>query len=292
MEHYLSHFSAAAEWNIPFIEAVFGYDAPKTAVTHITVRDHDERFTNNGRKVHSCSLALPPGAVTFRNGKAVASPELLFLELANELSIHRLILLGLQLCSHPAGSHSDAVTTKQKLISFLQKTKGHRGHRKALLAAKYVENGSASIMESLAYMILTLPNNLGGYGLNGAVFSYKFRLNDEERARLSQNRCIVDMYYKHAKVAVEYESFTHHSSPAEQGKDAIRSEILRKHGVKVMHLSTIQLYNKDACRDFARNLSVNINKRIRIQTSKFQQMHTLLRELLPDRIHESHLQTK
>lgn len=292
MEKYLSHFSAAAEWNIPFIEAVSGYDTPGAAANHITVYDHDARFSNNGRKVHSCALTLPPGAVIFKNGKSVASPELLFLELANEFSIHRLILLGLQLCSYPAGSPDEAVTTKKNLVSFLEKTSGHRGHRKALQAVKYVENGSASIMESLTYMILALPNNLGGYGLDGVVFSYRFRLSEEERARLKQNHCIVDMYYKQAKIAVEYESFTHHRRPAEQGKDAIRSEILRKHGIKVMHLSTIQLYNKDAFRDFVRNLSVNINKRIRIQSSRFDEMHALLRELLPDRSRELKLSNK
>ena len=281
-----------AEWDIPQKEAVFGYDISAAAATHITVCDHDERFKNNGRRAHSCVLPLPTGAVVFRNGKSVASPELLFLELANELSIHRLILLGLQLCSYPVGSPSKAITTKQNLVKFLEKTSGHRGHRKAMRAVKYIENGSASIMESLAFMILTLPSNLGGYGLNGAAFGYKFRLSDEERMQLLQNYCIVDMYYKHAKVAVEYDSFTHHSSPAEQGKDAIRAETLRKHGITVMHLSTIQLYNNVACRDFARSLSAKINKRIRMQSSKYDEMNGLLRELLPEKDCESKLQNK
>lgn len=283
MEPYFSHFSAAVEWDIPYKEAVFGYDISKAAVTHITVCNHDVRVSNNGTRAHTCVLPLPPGAVVFRNGKSIASPELMFLELANELSIHRLILLGLQLCSHPPGSPLKAVTTKQNLLKFLEKTSGHRGHRKAMWAVRYVENGSASIMESLAYMILALPYDLGGYGLSGVVFSYKVKLNDEERLRLLQDCYIVDMYYKHARLAVEYDSFTHHSSPAEQGKDAIRSEILKKHGITVMHLSTIQLYNKDACYDFAHNLSMNIKKRIRIRSNRFDEMHSKLRELLPEK---------
>jgi very-short-patch-repair endonuclease len=286
MEQYLSHISAAAEWNIPYIEYVFGYDISKAADAHITVPDHDARISINGKRAHSCALPLPAGAVVYRNGKRVASPELLFLELANELSIHRLILLGLQMCSYPVGSPEKAITTKKDITAFLENTSGHRGHRKALQAIKYVENGSASIMESLAYMILTLPSNLGGYGLQGAVFNHRFRLNDEEISQLSQNSCIVDIYYRRAKVAVEYESYKHHSSPAEQGKDAIRSEILRKHGVEVKHLSTIQLYNKDACRDFARSLSCSIKKRIRIQSVRFEEMHEQLRELLPNKDRE------
>ena len=47
-------------------------------------------------------------------------------------------------------------------------------------------------------------------------------------------------------------------------------------------MSTIQLYNKDACRDFAYNLAARLGKRISIRTEKFDKMHTVLRDLLPD----------
>lgn len=158
---YVSNFTAAKMWDIPYIEAVFGSKTEEKDPVDITVSEQNARFSNNGKKVHSCELALPAGAVVSRNDKMVASPELLFLELASKLSIHRLILLGLQLCSHPPGISSEAITTKQKLNSFLAKTSGHRGHRKAVRAVKYTENGSASIIESIAYMILTLPHSLG-----------------------------------------------------------------------------------------------------------------------------------
>lgn len=282
MKEYLSHFSAAITWDIPYIEAVLGYKVTESVAPHITVTDPNARFRNNGKKVHSCELALPAGAVIIRNGRTVASPELLFLELACKLSIHRLILLGLQLCSHPPGLPSAAITTKQKLNTFLAKIKGHQGHRKAIRAMKYVENGSASIMESLAYMILTLPYALGGYRLNGAVFNYEIKLKDEARIRLGQNRCFLDLYYRQAKLAVEYESFAFHNSPTEQGKDAIRSAILERQGIDVMHLSTIQLYDKDACMDFAGNLAARLGKRMRIRTKRFDEMQALMRALLPD----------
>lgn len=172
MKKYLSHFSAAEMWDIAYIEAVFGTKTEEKDPIDITVSEHNARFSNNGKKVHSCELALPTGAITSRNGKMVASPQLLFLELACELSIHRLILPGLQLCSHPPGIPSGAVTTKQKLNTFLAKTSGHRGHRKAVRTVKYTENGSASVMESIAYMILTLPHSLGGYGLTKEFYAF------------------------------------------------------------------------------------------------------------------------
>lgn len=283
MKEYLSNFSAAIVWDIPYIEAVLGFKIAETDSAHITVSEHGARFRNNGKKVHSCELALPAGAVTTRKGRTVASPELLFLELAYKLSIHRLILLGLQLCSHPPGLPSEAITTKQKLNTFLAKTPGHRGHRKAIRAVKYVENGSASIMESLACMILGLPHTLGGYGLNGAVFNHEIKLKSEVRIRLGQSRCFTDLYYKQAKLVVEYESFAYHNSPSEQGKDMIRSSMLERQGIDVMHLSTIQLYDRDACRDFAYNLAARLGKRMQIRTKRFNEMHTLMRALLPER---------
>lgn len=171
--------------------------------------------------------------------------------------------------------------TKRKLKTFIMKTSGHRGHLKALRAVKYIEDGSASIMESMTYMILTLPHALGGYALDGAVFNHEIKLKDEASKRLGQKRCFTDLYYKPAKLAVEYESFAFHNSPLEQGKDAMRSATLERQGVEVMHLSTIQLYDKDACMDFAFNLASRLGKRIQIRARKFNEMHVLLRALLP-----------
>lgn len=48
-----------------------------------------------------------------------------------------------------------------------------------------------------------------------------------------------------------------------------------------MRLSTIQLYDKDACMDFAFNLASHLRKRLQIRAKKFDDMHMLLRALLP-----------
>jgi very-short-patch-repair endonuclease len=190
-------------------------------------------------------------------------------------------LLGLQLCSYPPGKPSEAITTKQKLETFLAKTSGHRGHEKAMRAVKYIEDGSASVMESMVYMILTLPYTLGGYGLDGAIFNHEIKLKAEAAKRLGLKRCFTDLYYKSVKVAVEYESFVFHNSPSEQGKDIMRSAILDRQGIEVMHLRTIQLYDKEACKDFVFNLASRLGKRIQIRAKKFDEMHALLRTLLP-----------
>lgn len=83
-------------------------------------------------------------------------------------------------------------------------------------------------------------------------------------------------------MAVEYESFAYHNSPSEQGKDMMRSAVLERQGVDVMRMSTIQLYDMDACKDFAYNLAACLRKRMQIRTKRFDEMHALLRGLLPD----------
>ena len=123
MKEYLSHFSSAIHWNIPYIESVIGTEITESDLVDFTVSERCAGSYKKGR-IHLCKLDLPVGAVKKINGQMIASPELLFLQLASKLDIHRLILLGLQLCSYPPGSPSGAITTKQKLRTFLAKTSG------------------------------------------------------------------------------------------------------------------------------------------------------------------------
>jgi hypothetical protein len=283
MKYYISHYTAARRWNIPHIEHVIPMWIQNIECIHISYYRRNDRYYPNGCKVYASKGHLPSGAIVKESGEKVASPELVFLQLASKLDIHRLILLGLQLCSHPPGKPCSAITTKQKLKLFIRKTQGCRGGQKALRALKYIENGSASIMESIAYMILALPIALGGYGLKGITLNYEVRLGDDGVNRLGQNRCFIDLYFKSEKIGVEYESYAFHGSPYEHGRSMIRATVLERQGISVMPFSTIQLYDKEACRDFAFNLASYLGKRIQIRTKKFNQMHDYIRALLPRR---------
>jgi hypothetical protein len=316
MNAYLSHRSAAEYHNIPFLEAVLpGTDdaAGRGRKTELTYRESAKRSKSKRIRSHVSTLALPQGAVVARHTPPVApgsanarhetseapnaghgaadavraaSPELVFLQMASSLDLHRLILLGLQLCAHPPGRPSDALSSKRKIMAFIGKTQGHAGHRKAAQAAKYLADGSWSIMESLAYMILALPNALGGYGLRGAVFNKEIALDRQGSLLLSQQRCFADLYYDKAQLAVEYQSLAHHATAAEQGKDMLRAGVLERQGVAVMQFSAIQLYDRYACRDFAFNLAARLGRRIQIRAASFGAMQNRLRCLLPRRADE------
>ncbi|MDR1778866.1 MAG: hypothetical protein LBR14_03830 [Clostridiales Family XIII bacterium] len=247
-------------------------------LTATTPKDFHLRKNYNMRLVR---LPLPEGAIVRHHGRLVASPELVFLELAAHLDVHRLIFLGLQMCSHPVGRPAAAITSREKLASFVAKCSGHKGHRAAERALKYVQDGSGSPLESIAYMLLSLPHALGGFGLNDVCFNYEVPLTEEHQRRLRQKRCFVDLYYRKKKVGVEYESVTHHGTAAEQGKDFLRAAALERQGIDLMRMSTIQLYDKNACAEFARNLARRLGVRLRIRTPRFAPMHAALRSLLP-----------
>ncbi len=82
MDGYISYLSAAILWGIPCIETVIGKKITENDAEEITVLDYRARnkvwLFADGKKVHSCKLDLPDNAVIFRNGKMIASPELLF----------------------------------------------------------------------------------------------------------------------------------------------------------------------------------------------------------------------
>jgi hypothetical protein len=284
MNTFLSHFSAASYWQIPHIEEVLALDKNDFDLVYNTVSSRGKKYVKKGHKIYLSMMKLPEGGVIKVDHIFVASPELVFLQLSSHISLHRLILLGLQLCSFPPGCPDKAITTKNKLRKFIDKVPGHPGRQNSQRALKYIEDGSASLMESLAYMILCLPHTLGGYGLSGAVFNYKVQLKGEATQLLGQRYCFIDIFYKQEKVAVEYDSFSFHNNPTAQGRDAIRSEVLHKMGFEMMHLKTIQLYNLKACDDFVINLSRRLGRRIRFRAKKYETMRSQLRALLP---HES-----
>lgn len=285
MSMYLSYHSAASCWGIPQMESVLGAElfnnSRNQQVQEITVTHRNVDYRQKNRITHVCQLPLPRDAVVKIGADLVASPELVFLQFAGRLDIHRLILLGLQMCSHAPANHWEAVTTKRKLANFLDKTKGYRGHEKAMRALQYVQNGSGSILESVVYMIMTLPYSYGGFGLGGAEFNYEILLNLKSRRILKQNRCFADLYYKESRLAVEYDSFKHHSTPAAQSKDLTRITALQSQGIEVMRLGTMQLYDYHTCEEFAYNLSKRLGKRIKAKYSRgFREAQRELRKLL------------
>lgn len=285
MKVILSHISAARRLGIPNLDVVLG-GAPglgRADVSDITVLDGAQNIRRQGLRVHESKLPLPPGAVVAMDGANVASPELVFLQLAPMLDMQRLILLGLEICSCPPGQPDRALSTRQKLKAFLDKTPGHRGNKKSLRAAQFVGDGSGSVRESLAFMLLSLPPALGGYGLGGAALNGKIPLDEAGEELLSGNRDFASLYYADAKVAVDYRSRAASCPPAEQGRAILRASILERRGVGILQADPFLVYDPAAFRAFAFELARRLGRRPDLRAERFAQKHAALRSLLPER---------
>lgn len=284
MAKYMSGNAAVNYYNIPDISVALGYSPEKDGFDDYTVTSRNERHKVKGQRIHLCTIPLPKDAVVTRYGKDVSSPELLFLEFANKLPLRQLILFGMQLCSH----YDSAIilTTTKKITSFVNNTPGYRGRSKALRALKYIKDGAASVMESLLYMMLTLPNRLGGCGFPPPELNYRVKLKEDGRRQLKRKNNYTDLYYKNAKVVVEYNSYKFHKKPKSQSADGIRSEVLTSQGLTVKHLATYQFYNPDTFWTFAKNLAKLLKKRLRVRSKHFTEEHRLLRELFPQLSYE------
>jgi hypothetical protein len=283
MDTYLSHISAALAWKIPLFHVVMGYPSNEDLENALFVEQRTSPSESNRQRLvtvqsHVDSLSLPKGAVVKREGQRIASPELVFLELAQGLGFHRAVLLGLQLCSSAVGG--EPITTVAKIRKLLDKTERHRGHKAAVQAAKYLADGSASVMESLLYMFFVLPNMFGGYGLNGAVFNHEISVENKNTS-LTNKRVFADLYWSKARLVVEYDSYEHHGSVDSWVKDTRRLAAIERLGYKTLSVTTAQLYSVKALEEVAAVIAAHLGKRARIRTRRFADEHADLRELLP-----------
>jgi len=218
--------------------------------------------------LHTCSV---PGAEKYVEGHVCTLP-LVFLQVAQDYSIHELIYLGLQICSYREGDHPRC--TVEELRACAEELRGHRGRRKALRAIRYLCDNSRSPMESILYMFLRLPNALGGCGFNEIVLNERIVLDGGNRTYFA------DLYVPSCKLDIEYDSEEFHSSASAFSKDRERAAHLEAEGYRVVSVGFSQLSNLKAFHNLARQLSRLIGKRIYIRARKFFENFVALCDLL------------
>ena len=280
---YLSHWSALCEMNIPFLNSCFEPQILKnTDRKHYVVFSRGHRYQRKGEKVHLCSQELPMGALRTRNGQRIVSPEFAFLQVAFDLAPHRLILLGLLMCATPYGRRHRPATTVEKLKAFVVSMERHRGRRRALRALKYVKNYSRSPMEILTYLLLCLPNHVGGAGFTGATFDYRIELSPKDRAYLSKRCLYADLAYPEHKVILEYNG-EDHKKATQKTKDAKRQRVLESMGFQVINIVVDDLYEEDRLYNLIERLEEALQKRVRMETRTYADGFARILNMMPRR---------
>lgn len=224
-------------------------------------------------------------------GFLVSTPEFMFLQMANRLSLARLIMLAFELCGTytlaaegPALRRKASLTTVAKLQAFVEAAPGSRGSKKALRALRYVRDGSASPMESALVMLLCLPYALGGYALSWPKLNYKVDVPRSRRKLADRKYCECDLCWPVTSLVVEYDSHRHHSEAERQERDARRRSTLIALGFTIVTVSRAQVMDSGSFNRLAGQLAKLTGKRLRYQDPAFTHKHFELRAEVFDAI--------
>ncbi|NLZ70299.1 MAG: hypothetical protein GX907_03075 [Clostridiaceae bacterium] len=292
MNVYLSHWSAIRYYQVPQVDVFFPVEAMCNDVLHTTVYSYRARFNKKGIKSHYCKLDIPDKYLRYdpANDLHVVAPELAYMQLANYLDRQKLILLGILLAAKPVGSTAAPITTKKKMLECAQQLVGHRGRRAALQALQYVEDNCSadSAVEAVAFMILSLPNDLGGLNIRDLKMNVRFSLNAREREAFGENGYYVDFCSRFSRLAIDYDSEMYHSRDdldpelrAKADREQVRRTVIAARGYEVMSLRTNQLYNPLYFEYFVREMFRRAKLRLRIRAKRFWGMLWRLHSLLP-----------
>lgn len=260
----------------------------------VLVPNEDVRTTN--AQVKSClwGAALPDASfVDAGEGLLVSTPEFCFLQMASRLSLAQLIQLGFELCGTyavqsdgPAVVRDAALTTVSKLRAFIESVPGSRGRKKAQRAVAYIQDGSASPMETLLTMMLCLPYALGGYGLEYPQLNYRIDIPKAMRKLADRTYCLCDLCWPLARLCVEYDSRLYHLDSDRQESDARRRATLSALGFVVVTVARGQVMDSGSFNRLAHQLAKLTGKRLRYRDPAFTHRHLELRKELMETLWE------
>ena len=256
MKKYLCGLAALEYWKVPGLKGVI-YREDETIRPDFVVYTKESCYRPFGCEIKTCSI-LEAEKYT-KNG--VCKLPLAFLQMATKLQFHQLVYLGLQICSRP--QNNKALCTVKELKRCAERLYRHRGRRQALRAIQYLREGSRSVMESMLYLFLRLPNMYGGCGFKEMEFNKRIDLKQQGRVYYA------DLILPAKKLIIEYDSYKHHNSAKSFARDTLRAAELETAGYQVVQVKSQQLFEVKHFKVLARNIANRIGRKIRIRAKKF-----------------------
>jgi len=265
---------------------------------HIMLKDPTHRWPTKAVAFHVLSGEMPDGCIIgaekgFKDRFEVSSPEFCFLQIAGTLALPRLIELGYELCggySLPiAGDlgfpkqgfyNRPPLTSMKKLTAFITGMPGFKGHKKAVRALRYILEGSASPMETKLSMLLTLPYQLGGFGLPKPKLNARIVPGKADRRTTNKEFYICDLFWPDKGIAVEYDSNQFHTASTHIAEDSKKRNSLKSMGIEVITVTTQQIYDNNEFEMAARVIAKCIGKRLVYKNPGFTAAHDDLRRVL------------
>jgi hypothetical protein len=187
---------------------------------HILVPNVQSRVRGKGVLAHVASKDVQADSVLWVDERSrVVRPELLFLQVAETLSLPALVMLGLELCGHFSRQADNplmgdvvdgipAATSVERLEACLSTIKRAKGLDKARMALPYVRDHAASAPEAVLATMFGLPSAEGGYGMGPVVLNERVELGDSQSQAKAKSR-YPDLMFAFAQVGLNYDGFKH-----------------------------------------------------------------------------------
>ncbi|MDI9497151.1 MAG: DUF559 domain-containing protein [Bacillota bacterium] len=280
MKHYRSHFSALAYWPVPLAHEFFREQIREAGDKQQLILDRGGRTRRGDHQHILCSTPIPDGGLLHRRDMGIVSPEMLFVQLANELDDIELIILGDLLCSRPDRYRTPALTRHRRLFDFATAAYGLRGRRRALEALRYVKEDASSIMEVFLDLLIGLPNYLGGLGITGGVLNAPVPLTAESSVALRQHICYIDYAFPEQRIGYEYQGQYHDRNT---DHDSSRAMALQRMGYTIVTVTRSQLYDDRRRAQLLEHCLKLHGKRWQLRTEKYPAAHRNIIAKLPRR---------
>lgn len=129
------------------------------------------------------------------------------------------------------------------ITGYLEEMGAARGIRRARRAMQLAFANAASPMETLLALILTLPQQMGGFGLPRPVLNEEIPIEPLQRELSSQDTIVADLCWGKQKVIVEYYGWDEHfgAGPRKVASDAARVNSITALGWTVFHATFEQV---------------------------------------------------
>ena len=248
-------------------------------------------------RIHTGKL---PGRcfVSIGDGLAVSAPHFCFFQMADELTLIELIGLGFELCGFyslsvkqdfvPGTGYADnnayshpQLTNVRALKRLMARMEGASGYKKASRALRYIADGSASPMETILCILLTLPYHLGGYGLPTPELNRRINLGKADRERRDKSYYVCDLFWPVANLAIEYDSNRYHTGADRIADDSEKRLDLGVNDITVETVTNRQIRNPAEVESLAKYIAKKLGRQLQHNRNpKFAAARRELRRLL------------
>lgn len=263
------------------------YDIEKPI--HLLIANEKARSRCGAARCHVSPRNLPKRALSKLDDETyVAAPQFLIEQMAPSLSLVELICLGFELCgdyrlTNGAGRgfrQREALGTPETFQQLLDRGPWARGGKKAQLALRFVCAHSASPMETIAAIPLTLPCAYGGYGLPKPQMNYRINLSKNGRATSGKSYVVADICWPEHKICAEYQSTQFHTGAERINADAHRQTALEERGYSVFEITAQQALSEHGMDGIARAIAKKMGRKFRPQASWAHKQQAMRKDLL------------